>query len=225
MIEDLVGLLIADDHAEFRRGLESLLRTDPQLKVLGAVPTGADAVRLAAQLQPDLVLMDLQMPDVNGVEATQQIVSTSPHIRVLVLTMFDDDDSVFAAMRAGARGYLLKGAGRDEILRAIRGLLHGEAIFGPSIAHRITNYFAFKTAQPSPFPQLSDRERELLELLAQGCSNSLIAQRLYLSPKTVRNHVSNIFAKLQVADRAEAIIVARDAGVGQQTEGRWQRRP
>lgn len=213
-------VLIADDHAEFRRGLDALLRSEQSISVAGTAATGAEAVRLTAQLQPDVVLMDLHMPDLNGVDATQRIVNTSPHIRVLVFTMFDDDDSVFAAMRAGARGYLLKGAGRDEIVRAINAVARGEAIFGPSIAHRIAGYFSSEPKQPHPFPQLTDRERELLALLAEGHNNSAIAGRLYLSPKTIRNHVSNIFAKLHVAGRAEAIIVAREAGLGQRSD-RW----
>jgi DNA-binding NarL/FixJ family response regulator len=221
MTEEPLRVLIADDHAEFRRGLEALLRSASGLAVVGTAANGAEAVARTAELQPDVVVMDLHMPDLNGVEATQRIVATSPHIRVLVFTMFDDDDSVFAAMRAGARGYLLKGAGRDEIIRAINAVARGEAIFGPGIAHRIAGFFAREAAQPHPFPQLTDRERELLALLADGHDNRAIAQKLFLSDKTVRNHVSNIFAKLHVAGRAEAIIVAREAGLGREPKGRW----
>jgi DNA-binding NarL/FixJ family response regulator len=202
--------------------LEALLRAAPGVSVVGTAGNGADAVRVTAQQQPDVVLMDLNMPDLNGVEATQRIVDTSPHVRVLVFTMFDDDDSVFAAMRAGARGYLLKGAGRDEILRAIDAVARGDAIFGPGIAHRITSFFTREPAQPAAFPELTDRERELLALVAAGRDNRAIAGELYLSEKTVRNHVSNIFSKLQVASRAEAIILAREAGLGAPgAKGRW----
>jgi DNA-binding NarL/FixJ family response regulator len=221
MTDEPLRLLIADDHVEFRQGLEALLQTGSATTIVGTASTGNDAIRKAAQLQPDVVVMDLHMPDIDGVEATRQIVSTSPHIRVLVFTMFDDDDSVFSAMQAGARGYLLKGAGREEILRAITAVARGEAIFGPSLAHRIAGFFSVASGRPAPFPQLSERERELLQLLAEGHSNTDIAQRLYLSPKTVRNHVSNIFTKLEVASRAEAIILAREAGIGRQQSTRW----
>jgi DNA-binding NarL/FixJ family response regulator len=221
MTEETLRLLIADDHAEFRRGLEALLRSASGLTVVGTAATGAEAVARTAELQPDVVVMDLHMPDLNGVEATQRIVDTSPHVRVLVFTMFDDDDSVFAAMRAGARGYLLKGAGRDEIIRAINAVARGEAIFGPGIAHRIAGFFAREPQRAHPFPQLTDRERELLALVAAGHDNRAIAGKLFLSDKTVRNHVSNIFAKLQVAGRAEAIILAREAGLGGGAKGRW----
>jgi DNA-binding NarL/FixJ family response regulator len=170
--------------------------------------------------------MDIQMPELNGIDATRQIVAQSPHVGVLVVTMFEDDASVFSAMRAGARGYVLKGARYDEMLRAIRAVASGEAIFSPSIAHRLMEYFASLQPRPSTagqpaagagpvrlFPELSDRERELLALIAQGYRNSEIAERLVLSPKTVRNHVYNILQKLQVADRAQAIIRAREAGL------------
>jgi len=186
----------------------------PGLKVDEAT-TGRQAVELAESLQPDVLIMDLNMPDGNGIDATRALTQSSPHVNVLVLTMFDDDASVFQAMRAGARGYLLKGAGEQEIERAIRGVADGEAIFGPAVAQRVLDYLS-GTAPPkrAAFPELSEREREVLSLLAEGRSNPDIARRLYLSPKTVRNHVSNIFTKLQVADRAQAIIKARDAGLG-----------
>jgi DNA-binding NarL/FixJ family response regulator len=163
-----------------------------------------------------VILMDLKMPDMNGIEATRRIVQTSPHIGILVLTMFQDDDSVFAAMRAGARGYLLKGADQDEMLRAIRAVASGEAIFSRVIAQKLMHYFGnVKLPGPSSiFPELTDREREILALIAQGYKNPEIAEHLTLSPKTVRNHVSNIFSKLQVADRAQAILRAREAGLG-----------
>jgi RNA polymerase sigma factor (sigma-70 family) len=214
---DQMRVLIADDHAFFREGLRGLLRLVPGVVVVGEAASSDEVVEQASALQPDVILMDLQMPPINGIEATRRIIERSPHIGVLVLTMFEDDDSVFAAMRAGARGYLLKGADRGEIGRAITAVSQGEAIFSPAIAQRMMQYFAAIAPQPrAVFPQLSEREREVLELIAQGCSNAEIAERLVLSAKTVRNHVSNIFAKLQVADRAQAIIRARDAGLGQQ---------
>ncbi len=223
MNNDTVGVnanplrvLVADDHPFFRDGLRSLLASSPDTELVGEASTGEEAVSLAADLQPDVVLMDIQMPGISGIEATRRIVQDSPNIRVLVVTMFEDDGTVFRAMRAGARGYLLKGANYAEMLRAIRAVGNGEAIFSPEIALRLANFFTeiHPASSPQVFPELSDREREVLDLIAQGHKNLEIAQRLYLSPKTVRNHVSNIFAKLQVADRAQAIIRAREAGLG-----------
>ena len=183
--------------------------------MVGEAATGAEAVSLAEKLQPDVVLMDIQMPDINGIEATRRIVQTSPHIGVIVVTMFEDDDSVFAAMRAGARGYVLKGADQEEMIRAIRAVGRGEALFGPAIAARLTAFFnASQSPAATAFPDLTDREREVLGLLAGGLSNQEIADRLFISVKTVRNHVSNIYSKLQVVDRVQAIIRARDAGMG-----------
>jgi DNA-binding NarL/FixJ family response regulator len=210
-----IELLIADDHPTFRRGLRALLRNEQSVAIVGEVETGDDAVAFAERLQPQIVLMDVQMPGCNGIEATRRILAQSPHIRILMLTMFDDDDMVFAAMQAGARGYLLKGADKGEILRALRAVASGEAIFGPAIAVRMMRFFAPRPAQLTrPFPELTDRELEILGLLAQGKSNNSIAERLVVSLKTVRNHVSNILAKLEAADRAEAIDRARDAGLG-----------
>jgi DNA-binding NarL/FixJ family response regulator len=201
-----------------RDGLRLLLGSLPDIEVVGEAATGAETVAAAASLQPDVVVMDLHMPELNGIEATRRLVQTQPSVAVLVVTMFDDDDSVFAAMRAGARGYLLKDADQGEIIRAVRAVASGEAIFGPAVATRVLGYFAAaKPAYVIPaFPELTEREREVLELIAQGQSNTEITRRLVVSPKTVRNHISNIFAKLQVADRAQAIVRAREAGLGQQ---------
>jgi DNA-binding NarL/FixJ family response regulator len=211
-----IRLLIADDHPHFRAGLRALLVSAPDLEVVGEAADGEKAVSLAAGLQPDVILMDLHMPGVSGIEATRRILHTSPHMSILVISMFEDDDSVFAALQAGARGYLLKGALKAEILRSIRAVSSGEAIFGPTIARRLIQYFAGPrlTAPPNAFPELTDREREILELIARHYTNPEIAKQLHLSPKTVRNHVSNIFTKLQVSDRAQAIMRAREAGLG-----------
>ena len=213
---DLLRVLIADDHTLFRDGLRTLLATASDTELIGEAATGEEAIVRAASLQPDLIIMDLQMPVVNGIEATRQIMRASPHIGVLVVTMFDDDQSVFAAMRAGARGYLLKGATHDEMLRAIRAVGGGEAIFSPSIAVRLIDYFNnIRPNAPLPvFPELTDREREVLNLIAERYKNAEIAAELVISPKTVRNHITNILSKLQVADRAEAILRARQAGLG-----------
>jgi DNA-binding NarL/FixJ family response regulator len=207
---------VADDHPLFREGLHALAAADPEFEIVAEASTGEEAVERALELQPDIVVMDLQMPESSGIDATRQIVRDSPHVAVLVLTMFEDDDSLFAAMRAGARGYLLKGAGKDEILAAIRAVAQGEAIFGPSLAERLIAYFASAPSDPpQAFPDLTDREREVLELVAQGESNRKIAERLFLSEKTIRNNVSNIFNKLQVVDRSQAIVRAREAGLGE----------
>jgi DNA-binding NarL/FixJ family response regulator len=210
-----IRVLIADDNTSFRRGLRALLEGTPEIEVTGEAATGQEAVRLADRMQVDVVLMDIKMPDMNGIEATRQILESSPHIGILMLTMLEDDDSVFAAMRAGARGYLLKGALKAELLRAIRGVSSGDAIFGAPIARRLMDFFATTGVKATPaFPELTRREQEILALMAQHLTNPVIATRLSLSPKTVRNIVSSIFNKLQVADRAEAIVRARDAGLG-----------
>ena len=214
---DPLRVLITDDHPLFRNGMRALLSSVPDMEVAGVATRGEEAIDLAASLLPDVILMDLQMPGMSGIEATRKILHTTPHIRILVITMFEDDHSVFTALRAGARGYILKDADEDEILRAIRAVGQGEAIFSPTIAQRLIDFFASPqpTLLPQIFPELTDREREILGLIAQGHSNGDIARRLTLSLKTVANHVSNIFSKLQVADRAQAIIRAREAGLAQ----------
>lgn len=211
-----LGVLIVDDHQLFRDGVLALLDAQPDMVCVGEVSSGEEAVRLVAELQPDVALMDVQLPGMSGVEATRQIMRESPQVRVLVVTMFEDDALVFAAMRAGARGYLLKGARHEEMVRAIRAVGSGEAIFSPAIAAKMATYFAAvsPTLPQTVFPELSEREREILALLAQGYKNPEIAERLVISAKTVRNYVSNIISKLQVADRAHAILRARDAGMG-----------
>ena len=214
-MEHPVRVLVADDHAVFRRGLKALLDSEPDTELVGEAATGREAVERSEQLQPDVVLMDLQMPGINGIEATRRILRTNPRVGIVVLTMFEDDDSVFSAMRAGARGYVLKGAEPSEILEVLRAVAKGEAHFGPEIARRITGFFSTLRADPAEaFPELTAREREILDLIARGHANQEIARRLYLSPKTVRNHISHIFAKLRVADRAHAIVRAREAGLG-----------
>jgi DNA-binding NarL/FixJ family response regulator len=212
-----IRVLIADDHPLFLDGLTALLTDGADTDLVGAATSGTEAVELAMATQPDVVVMDVHMPGLNGIEATRRIVADSPHIAVLVLTMFDDDDSIFSALRAGARGYLLKGADQEQIRNAIRAAAGGEIIFGTHLAARMLAYFTAPTAPPQVFPQLTDREREVLDLVAQGRANPVIAAKLSLSEKTVRNHVSNILTKLQVADRAQAIVQARDAGLGQQS--------
>jgi DNA-binding NarL/FixJ family response regulator len=213
---ETLRILVAEDHPLFRKGMISLLSSVPEFEVVGEAATGGEAVARAAQLQPDVVLMDLQMPEVNGIEATRRILQESPNVRVLVVTLLEDDDSVFLALRAGARGYVLKDADEEEMVLAIRAVGRGEAIFSPTIATRVLAYFAAPqpTAPPQAFPTLTDREREILHLIAQGHPNPAIAKQLSLSTKTVGNYVSNIFTKLQVADRAQAVIRAREAGMG-----------
>lgn len=210
-----IRVLIADDHPVFRYGMRAILGAEPDTEIVGEATDGEEAVTLAAELGPDVILMDINMPGVSGIEATRRALEASPRTGVLMLTMFEDDASVFAAMRAGARGYILKGADGEETIRAIRSVAGGEAIFGPGIAHRLTQFFAAPAPKTEAFPELTGREHEILSLIAGGYTNTAIANRLYLSPKTIRNYVSNIFTKLQVADRAQAIIRAREAGLGQ----------
>ena len=211
---ELVRILVVEDHPLFRKGVVALLETVPEFAVAGVATTGEEAVSLAAELRPDVVLMDLQLPGISGIEATRAIVAAEPDVRVLVLSLFEDDDSVFLALRAGARGYVLKDADEDELTGAVRAVARGEAIFSRAIAGRVLAFFSAPRPEPKVFPELTDREREILSLIAAGHPNPSIARQLFLSPKTVANYVSAIFAKLQVADRAEAMIRAREAGLG-----------
>ena len=219
MTADDIRVLIADDHPVFRYGMKALLQSIPGVDVVGEATTGEETIDQAKELQPDVILMDIKMPGITGVEATRRIVEAHPDISILVVTMLEEDDAVFAAMRAGARGYLVKGADQDEVLRAIRAVASGEAIFGQAIARRLVHFFVppREVAVAHAFPELTERECEILLLMAEGRSNAQIAQRLVVSEKTVRNHVSNIFSKLQVADRAEAIVRAREAGLGRES--------
>ncbi len=218
-MKNRIRVLIADDHPLFRDGLRALLSSIPQTELVGEAANGEEVLKQAAKLRPDVILMDIQMPGLNGVDATRMILHTNPNIGVIVLTMFEDDDSVFAAMQAGARGFILKGADETEILRAIGAAVRGEALFGAPIAKRLMRFFsAPRSSLPAQaFPELTEREREILDLMAQGLNNIEIAERLIISSKTVRNHTSNIFSKLRVADRTHAIILAREAGLGQTT--------
>lgn len=213
-----IRVLLADDHPVFRYGMRALLQSVSGIEVVGEATSGEETVQAALSLQPDVILMDIKMPGVSGIEATRRIAAADPAIGILVMTMLEEDDAVFAAMRAGARGYVVKGAEGDEVLRAIRAVAGGEAIFGQAIASRLSRLFAAprENAAQQVFPALTEREAEILTLIAEGRSNGQIAQRLVVSEKTVRNHVSNIFGKLQVADRAQAIVRARQAGLGEE---------
>ena len=215
-MSERIRVLIADDHPLFRGGLRSLLESVADMEVVGEATAGEEAVELASSSRPDVVVMDLNMPGLNGIEATRRILKTTEDVHVLVMTMHEDDETVFTALRAGAHGYQLKGALQEETLRAIRAVANGEAILGPTIAVRLQRYLTTSpTTDPADaFPHLTEREVEVLQLLAERCTNAEIAAKLFLSQKTVRNYVSGILAKLQVADRAEARLVARAAGVG-----------
>lgn len=215
MDSERIRILIADDHPLFRDGMHGLLDSVPDTDVVGEAASGEEAITLAENLQPDVILMDIKMPGINGLQAMREILHTSPHIRILIVSMLEDDDSIFAAMRAGACGYVPKGANQAEMLRAIRAVANGEAIFGPGIAQRLIGFFSASrpSVQSRIFPELTDREAEVLALISQGHTNEEIAEKLVLSLKTVRNHVSNIFSKLQVADRAQAVLRAREAGM------------
>jgi DNA-binding NarL/FixJ family response regulator len=217
MSKQLIRILVVDDHKLFREGLSALLNAAPETTVVGEAGTGTEAIARTEALAPDVVLMDIQMPDMNGIEATCRILADHPATGVIMLTMLEDDDSLFAAMCAGARGYILKGADKAEVLRTVAAVAEGQALFGPVIASRLTAFFqagSATTASLEPFPELTDREREVLALIAQGLNNQEIAGRLYISTKTVSNYISNIFNKLQVSDRAQAIVKAREAELG-----------
>ena len=210
-----VRIVLADDHPVVRGGLRALIGTIDGLELVGEAPDGEAAVREAQLLRPDVVLMDVRMPGLGGVEATRRIREAAPETAVLMLTMYDDDATVLTAMQAGARGYLLKGAEQGEIVGAIHAVVAGQVIFGPGIAGLVLDYFAAPPVPAAePFPELTAREREILDLLASGRRTAAIAERLFLSPKTVSNHLTNVFAKLEVADRTEAIIRAREGGLG-----------
>jgi len=209
-----IRVLIVDDHPVYRDGLRGLVERAPDLELVGEAENGVAAVTLAAERHPAIVLMDLRMPEMSGIEATRRIVGADPTVGVLVLTMSEDDDSLFAAMRAGARGYIPKDADAEELLGAIRAAALGEAIFGASIATRLMSFFAGGARSAAAFPELTERELEILEQIAAGRSNAEIGQRLAIAPKTVRNHVANVLNKLEVADRSQAIVRAREAGLG-----------
>ena len=214
-----IPVLIADDHALFRYGMRAMLNAAPGYEVVGEASTGEEAVAMTAELKPEIVLMDLQMPHMNGIEATRRIVEGSPNVGVVMITMFQDDYSLLAAMRAGARGYVLKGADAEEVIKVLEAVKNEEVHFGPEIARRLMGFFNSPQTSPAThhqraFPELTEREEEVLSLIAQGKSNQEIARELFVSLKTVRNHASNIFLKLQVADRAQAVIRAREAGLG-----------
>ena len=216
-----IRVLVADDHPVFRRGMRAILGAEPDTELVGEATDGEEAIARALELRPDVILMDLNMPNLNGIEATRRILEASPNTAILMLTMFEDDKSIFAAMRAGAHGYVLKGADGAEMLRAIHAVANGEAIFSPTITRRLTGYFATPGGEPKAssvqaFPNLTEREHDILSLIAEGYTNSAIASRLYLSPKTVRNYVSSIFTKLEVSDRSQAIVRAREAGLGKE---------
>ncbi len=214
-----IKLMIADDHKLFREGLKALLAVTEEIEIIAEAGDGDTTLKKCRELQPDIILMDINMPGLNGIQATKQILEEQPQTGIIMLTMLEDDASVFNAMRAGARGYLLKGADPNEVLSVIRAVADGQALFGPAIAGRVLSYFKelgsrLTTIQTSmPFPELTERELEILRLISQGLNNQEITQKLVLSPKTVRNHITNIFSKLQVADRAQAIVRAREAGL------------
>jgi DNA-binding NarL/FixJ family response regulator len=210
-----IRVVVADDHPVFRSGLRTLIEDSDRLEFAGEAADGDEAIRLCHEHRPDVVLMDIRMPGTSGVEATRRIVAELPAVGVLMLTMLEDDTSMFAALRAGARGYVLKGAAPDEIIRAIVAVAAGEALFGAAVARRIAGFLQpDQRAHHHPFPVLSSRERDILELVAAGKTNAAIADSLALSEKTIRNNITNIFAKLHVADRAQAIVKARQAGLG-----------
>jgi DNA-binding NarL/FixJ family response regulator len=215
MGEQDIRVVVVDDHQIVRDGLVSLLGALDGVEVAGTAADGRDAVHVVAETRPDVVVMDIQMPQLDGIEATRRITARQPGVRVVMLTMNEDDETVLSAIRAGASGYLLKGSGAEEVLNAVRAAHAGGMVFGASLAGRVADLFAGRAATPeTPFPELSDRERTVLDLLAAGRSNDAIAREIHVSSKTVRNTVSSIYAKLHAPDRAAAIIKAREAGFG-----------
>jgi len=214
---DTIHILIADDQAITRSGLRTLLESVPDLEIVGEATNGVEVIELAAALQPDVILMDLRMPEINGIEATRRIHRASPHIGILVVTMFADDTSVFPAIRAGARGYLLKDADQTELVQAIKMVARGGVIFSAGIAHKVLQYFSAPppNVPKQAFDELTNRERDILDLIARGYTNAEIAEQLGLSPKTVSNNVSNVLQKLQAVDRAKLMLMALEAGLGQ----------
>jgi DNA-binding NarL/FixJ family response regulator len=213
-----ISLLVVDDHPLVREGVASLMARIEDIDIVGDASTGEEALTLVDNLQPDVILMDLHMPGMGGIEAIRTISRRHPEIGIIVLTMLDDDDSVFAAVKAGARGYILKDAERGSLLRAIRSVAHGEALLGGVIAARVLAHLSTPPSAPTPEPdpdiqQLTPRELEILTFIARGCRNAELAERLFISERTVGNHISNIFRKLQINDRSQAIIRARDAGL------------
>ena len=223
MTSSKIRILVVDDHTLFREGLTALLQSAADIEVVGEASSGAEAITLAAELQPDIILMDIRMDDVNGIEATRRIRQAHPGIRVIMLTMVERDDSLLAALRAGAQSYILKGADKKQVLKTIHAVAEGETLFGPEIAQRLGDFFRgldvslMAKAELGPLSELTDREREVLELMARSWNNQQIAAELHISPKTVSNHVSNIFNKLQVTDRVQAIVKAREAGLGKES--------
>ena len=216
MNSSAIHILLADDHRFFRNGVRALLETVTGFEVIAETSNGEETVRAAFEHKPDIILMDLQMPDMNGIETTRRIVRELPSTGIIIVTMFEDTDSVISAMRAGARGYILKDADEDELIRSIRAVASGEALFGPAIAKRLINFITdvSPVANPSAFPELTERERGILLEISKDKSNQEIADTLGLTLKTVRNHVSSVLAKLQVTDRREAMSRARAAGLG-----------
>lgn len=220
MILPELRILVVDDHALFREGLTSLLEAEDDIEVVGQASSGAQAITLASELQPDIILMDIRMDGLNGIEATRRILEAQPDTRIIMLTMVERDDSLIAALRAGAHSYLLKGADKQQVLKTIHAAAEGEALFGPQITQQLGSFFRDLELSPlarqehRPFAELTDREREVLDLMARGQNNQEIAAELHISPKTVSNHVSHIFNKMGAADRVEAILKAREAGLG-----------
>jgi len=209
-----IRVLIADDHPVVRRGMAALLSSLDGVQVVGEVDNGEDAVREAQLCRPDVVVMDVQMPGVDGIKATRRLARAVPEVAVLVLTMFEDDETVFAAVQAGARGYLLKGADQADILAALQSVVAGQLVVGPEVAQRLVERLGAGSVPAQPFPELTTREREILHLIAQGRNNTAIAEQLGVAVKTIGNHISAVFAKLHVASRSEAIVRAREGGLG-----------